>query len=205
MKKTLTLVAAPQQLPVDLNTFKIHARVRIDDESEDEYCNGLIAAATESLDGATGWLGRCLITQQWKLTVDSFPGSEKLLLPLPPLQAVNSIKYTDEAGAEQTVDAANYEVVKGGVGQGYLKLLPDKSWPARKSCTSVEIIFTCGYGGDPADVPFRIKQYIMAQAGDMYMNREATIIGTTISPLPNIDTALNDYRWRDESDACGTA
>jgi len=204
LKNNLTLAAAPAQLPVDLNTFKIHARVRIDDETEDEYLNGLIAAATESIDGANGWLGRALITQQWKLTLHAFPGTGKIMLPLPPLQGVDSVKYIDAAGAEQTFAAENYEVVTAAE-QGYLRLLSGKAWPQAKSCEPVSVLFKCGYGGDPAAVPFRIRQYIMVQAADMYNNREANLVGTNIAPVPGVDTMLNDFRWRDESDACGTA
>lgn len=198
MKYNLTLAAAPAQLPVDLNTFKVHARVRIDDDAEDEYLNGLIAACTEEIDGANGWLGRALITQQWKLTLPAFPCDRKIMLPLPPLQSVDSITYIDADGAGQTFAAENYEVVTDAQ-QGYLRLLSGKSWPSAKSCENVSVLFKCGYGGDPAAVPFRIRQYIMVQAADLYNNREANLVGTNIAPVPGMDTMLNDYRWRDES------
>ena len=49
---------APTSTPVSLDEAKIHCRV--DHTDEDDLITGLIAAATENLDGCGGILGRAL-------------------------------------------------------------------------------------------------------------------------------------------------
>ena len=83
--------------------------LRIDSDDEKTVVEGLIAGATNWIDGHTGWLGRAIGTQTWDLVYDEFPYGS-IELPMPPLQSVTGVYYIDSAGIEQTMDPASYSV-----------------------------------------------------------------------------------------------
>ena len=91
-------------------------------------------------------------------------------LPLPPLQAIDSITYIDPAGDEQMLAPDRYQVV--GVGSafsGWIAAVPATTWPAtRCQGEAVSITFRCGYGDSWNDVPEGIRQGITAMAVAMY-------------------------------------
>ena len=72
-----------------------------------------IAAAQATIDGPTGWLGRSVGLQTLEATVDGrWPTCTNLdwQLPFPPIRAITSVKYTDEAGVERTIDPSQYSL-----------------------------------------------------------------------------------------------
>ena len=64
------LIDPPATEPVTVAEAKAHARIDIDDD--DAMVAALITAARQWVEDTTG---RCLITQQWKLTLDNWPAS----------------------------------------------------------------------------------------------------------------------------------
>lgn len=179
---------------------EIKTHLRITNTLEDDYIYDLIDAATAEIDGQDGWLGRALLTQTWRLTLDYFPRwrnphGNKIILPLPPLQGISSVKYIDENGTQQTMDGAAYTVVTGST-PGYIIPAYNTSWPGtRRDGAAVEIEYVCGYG-EAADIPPDIKQYLKMRIGDFYNSRETVIIGTTPTPLPWVDAMLANKRVR---------
>ena len=72
----LTLITAPTVSPISLQQAKDHLRIsHSDDDDKVQLC---IDAATSFVDGEDGFLGRCLVTQTWELTIDTFPDNEIL-------------------------------------------------------------------------------------------------------------------------------
>jgi uncharacterized phiE125 gp8 family phage protein len=112
----LTLITPPAAVPLSMAEARAHLRLE-DDQSEDALIAGFIRIATAWVDGAEGWLGRALITQEWELRIDCFPWRTRIVLPLPPLQAVTSIHYTDQTGAEQLLASDRYRVLSIGDAQ----------------------------------------------------------------------------------------
>ena len=88
------------------------ARVFMADDA-DSFVDLRLAAAQSQIDGPMGWLKRSVGEQVLELALDGFfhPGHCSIDLPLPPIVEVVSIKYRDDAGAEQTIDSASYEIV----------------------------------------------------------------------------------------------
>lgn len=205
MGRTLTRVAAPQDYPVSINDFKAH--MRLDDEacSEDgSELIGFIAAASESIDGAAGWLGRALITQTWRLDMAAADCRGEIVLPLPPFIEVVDIKYTDTAGVEQTIAPENYRVTVGD-GIATVSCVDGISWPSTADRTdALRITYKCGYGAARA-VPAPIKTYIKMLAAEFYNMREFTIIGTISNTPPHLLNMLEGYRVRGLLDDTGTA
>jgi uncharacterized phiE125 gp8 family phage protein len=163
----LKRIAAPVSLPVTLEQAKLWLRVSSDDELD--TIDALIRAAAEKLDGAAGCLNpsRALAPQTWEAQLDGFP-SGSVALPIVPVTAIVSVKYTDGDGAEQTVDPATY-ALQGDEWSASLTLATDASWPATGSGTATaRIRFTAGY----AQLPAALKQDVLTLVGWWFDNRD---------------------------------
>lgn len=166
----LTLITPPLQSAISLDLAKAHCR--IDHNEEDALLAAYIEAATNSLDGIDGALGRCLINQTWKLTLDSFP--DFIEIPLPPCQSITSLTYVDVNGAVQTLAPLNYQAVGlGGVSAATIYPAYGKSWPsARNQPEAVSVTFVAGYGASPSSIPEPIIARLLARIGALYAHRE---------------------------------
>lgn len=203
----LVLVEPPEALPVALP--EAFEELRLDEISDEALVKRKIEAATAEIDGRDGWLGRALITQEWDLILPGFPtesrlfswdylwmtyfrrGESEITIPLPPLQEIVEISYTDPVG--QTQQFSDYRVLSGEPA----RLLPDygTSWPAtREDPDAVRIRFKAGYGGYPEAVPAPIREYILAQVATGYDIRGRTVIGSITSEVPHIRHMLESYR-----------
>lgn len=191
-KPVLTLAEARAQCRIDaLGSPPVH--------EDDELLGRFVAGATAELEGMEGWLGRALLTQTWRLTLPGFPrcgsGSHSgVPLPLPPLQSVTSIGYTDPDGVEQTLAGSAYRVItEARVGR--VEPVYGTSWPStRTQSDAVKITFTCGYGADETDVPEDIRNYVRARTGQLYEHRELVIAGTIIAEVPHMRNSLESRR-----------
>lgn len=142
------LITPPAEQPVSLAEAKAHLRVTSNDD--DALIGSLIKAATAKLDGYSGLLGRALVTQTWAIDLDRF--GDRLRLPLRPIQSIETVKYYDAAGAQQTLAGASYALLADAIGS-YVALVPDASWPSTYGRSdAVRVTFVAGYG-DPEDVP----------------------------------------------------
>ena len=199
MKEYLTRILAPAKTPVAINDLKKHLRLREDDTAEDAYLTSILNAATGFIDGRDGWLGRCLISQKWRMVLDYFP--DKIIIPLPPLISVDSITYIDSDGDTQTISSANYRVVSD-IEPAIIEPVEGYSWPTPDCIdAAVRVNFTAGYGTDAASVPDMIRHYIKIVCGDMYANRESIVIGTIASRLEHIADMLENFRIRGATNA----
>lgn len=163
-------------------------------------------------------LGRKLITQQWKLLLDAFPGFGPFpvawgydpaygfvpsrythagtdLITLPwPTQTVDSVKYYDTSGVQQTLVAGtDYEVDTASL---MPRVVPayGASWPAtNRQLNAVEITFTAGFGLAAA-VPEDIKSWMLLMVEHYHENRGAMVDTPTLKTLPFIDGLLDEHR-----------
>lgn len=173
--------------------------------------DGLIAAAVESatqeLDAGTGWLGRALCPQTWRLGLAAFPaGGGCIRLPYPPLIEIVSFDYTDTDGATQTLtEGTDFRILRDSDGNPYLYPTFNTFWPsdARADMDAVVIVFRCGYAtGSPEteDVPAIVKNFIRSRITETYDTR-GTFDNSAISrgqSLTNIPFALANLRvWND--------
>lgn len=189
MLRDVSVVTPPANSPISLDDAREHAR--IDGSVEDARLLGMINGAVGDLDGKDGWLGRALITQTLKLTMDRFP-SRKIKLPLPPLQSVSSVTYLDSDEVEQTVAAADYRVIINAT-PGFIELQSDKSWPSVGPYSdAVRIEYVAGYGDESA-VPQPIKEWLLATVADRFDNRAPTVIGAPSSRLSFTDRMLDSF------------
>jgi len=185
---SLSIVTQPAVEPLSLAEAKAH--LRVDHNDEDELIQIYIRAAREYLEGPYGFLGRCLVTQTWRLTLDEFPTAE-IKIPLPPLQDVVKVAYDDSLGNEITINPDDYYVDSSSQ-PGWV--VPVSSWPTPlDAVNAVRIDFITGYPADTgssppdltANIPFNIKAGMLLMIGNMYENREDDIVGTITAKLPH--------------------
>lgn len=195
----LKLVEAPAKEPLGLEVVWNH--LRLDDfasaEEHPDYTlvQSLIKTARKHLEGKDGWLGRAFITQKWDLYMDAFPCDGIIRIPLPPLQEIVEIHYTDCAGTEQLLDDSNYLVdtvsEPARVTPAYSKV-----WPStRQQINAVRITFLAGYGDEPENIEEPLLQAMLLLIGHYYEHREAVSEAQSIQTLPMaVDALCAPYR-----------
>lgn len=144
--KTITPVSAE---PVSLQEARTQCKlVDGDDTTHDALITGLITAARESAEHYTQ---RALAPVTLEAALDEFPACDASFnLPMPPVVSITSIKYTDTAGAEQTLDEDAYDLSTYGDSRK-VYLINGYSWPATKCVPdAVRVRFVAGYD-NPAD------------------------------------------------------
>ena len=182
-RPALTLVTPPASEPVTLAEAKAWARV--DSADEDAVLTGLVAAARAA---AEEYLGRSLVTQTWKLTLDPcgrrgewFEGTYDLPvdyfdgdlprafdLPRGPVASVTSVTTYDPSNVAALFAAPNYRLDAAGA---RLLLNPNAYWPGNlRAAGGCEIVYVAGYGKS-SSVPQPIKTGILIHAASLYEQR----------------------------------
>lgn len=182
------VVVTPPNPVVTLDEAKAHLRVDFDDD--DDLITGLVAAATDVLDGPDRRLRRCIGVQVLQATLPGFPWAHSLRLPYGPVSAVNDITYIDVCGSEQHLDPDAYRLLAGD----RLQLKPYECWPRTRFCRDpVQITYTAGY----SDTPPALKSAILLTVGDLYENREAQFVLASKSgvvPNPTVERLIAPFR-----------
>jgi uncharacterized phiE125 gp8 family phage protein len=163
----LKLITAPTSEPVTTDEAKLW--LRLDSDAEIDVVARLITTARQLLDGADGYLGRCIAEQTWALVLDRFPCERWVEIPLPPLLEIVSVKYLYSAGAEQTYASSNYRIDSDDW-CGRILLNSGSFWPDT-ICerASVTITFKAGYANG---APEGLKNEILRLVGVWFDNRE---------------------------------
>jgi len=161
------------------------SHLKLDEGDDDVFLTGAIAAATASLDGPDGWLGRALGVQTLEARLDHFGAQcgSAVRLRYPPIVDIVSVTYLDWNGTEQTLAAGAYELR----GRDFA-LAWGQSWPsARAHPEAVRIRYRAGY----AQIPAPIKQAILLMVGDLYRNRGTVTVGAVVAATPMSTTVEN--------------
>lgn len=168
------LLTPSATLPVTYDEAAEHLRVDSDDEQE--YIEGLLAAAREYVEGVTG---RSTLSATYRLTAPSWDsiatennGANVIVLDRAPLVSVTHVKYIAEGGASLTTLASgNYTVMTtyepGGIFFASSYELPDLN---TERPDAVEIEFTAGYASI-ADVSPGLRHAIKLLTAHWYENR----------------------------------
>lgn len=167
---TTRQITPPAALAVLLSDAKDTLRIDQADTAFDAQLTLWIKAVTEEAEGAAN---QVFITQHLRMTLDAFPTATLLRVPdaivlRAPLISVESVKYIDTVGQQQTLDPASYvvitDVVPGRVVPAY-----GLAWPATLNRAAVVTVdFTAGYGPDATTVPQRAQLYILARLAEQW-------------------------------------
>ena len=187
---SLTLVTAAATDPVALSEAKLHMRIATTVTDDDDSITKLIAGATKY---AQDFMRRQFVTATYDLFLDKF--STEILIPLPPTQSITTVKYTDDAGVQQTLASSVYQL-DTNTKPARLREAFNQTWPTtRQEMNAVEIRFLAGYGV-ATTVPESIKTAIKMLVAHWYENAEATIVGPNIKDIP---LGVQDLLWADRN------
>lgn len=190
MTLVLKRTVDPTVEPVSLTEAKNHLRVDIADD--DVLISSKIMAAREYFEWATN---RALINQTWRLSLNEWPGGDRIVLPRRPLSSVTSVVYTNSAGVATTWAAANYDVDTES-DPGLLRLAYGISWPTvtLRPTNPIQITFVAGYGAAATSVPEHMRQAVLLLAGYWYENREGVNLGQGYTAL-SLPFAIDSLIW----------
>lgn len=129
----------------------------------DDVVDALIAAATEELDGPTGWLGRAIGRQTLELRLLGFPCRGGIMLPLPPVASVVSLTYSNGSGGDVAMPPSDIALETDC-------LVAPVGWPSGEN---VRIRYVAGYEA----VPSRVKVAVQLRVGELaqQMGRDVTL------------------------------
>ena len=177
----LIVTTPPTVWPVLLAEAKQHLRVSASDE--DAQIGVLIKSAVRHIENT---LGRTLAVQSYRLTLDAF--ADAIELPRGPVASVESVKYIDVNGAEQTIPTSVYTVDVVSRKQ-WVVLNAGETWPETLDAINVVTVdYTAG------DTPEDLFHAVLFLIGHFYLNREAaTERGGQELPLA-VDSLLLPYR-----------
>lgn len=192
----------PAEILAMLSVAELKANERIVHTIEDSIFEDCILEAYDWLAGASGWLGRSVLTETWTCKLPGFQaiefgsdsssrptitwvGADVLKLPRPKMATLVHVKYRDadnvlttlyNAAASPPVTSSVFHAVIGGT-FGMLALASGQSWPVTYDRPdAVEIKYTAGFG-DGASVKANHRSLVKALkllAADFYQNREDT-------------------------------
>lgn len=158
--------------------------MRVEGNHDDALITGLVAAATDHLDGWSGVLGRALVTQTWQ---QDFAGFGCMRLRLDPVASIAGIDYFDAENQQRELAAETYALRVDQRG-AYVDLAVNGIWPQTfMRVDAVSVRYVAGSG--VADVPAAIKVAIMLMVATWYNNPEG-VSDTAGVELPHAARAL---------------
>lgn len=185
------IITAPSFEP--LSVADVSEYLRLDDSPTDTaLISALITAARQHLEN---YLNRFIAEQTVELALTGWKDKIDLSAPL---QSVTSVKYLDENGAEQTLNANQYIVdtysEPASIYPAYNVTYPNLYDQENNVKIRYVVGFTSGSSPDTNPLPDPLKFAMMLIIGDLYANREGAIVGTIHEVNPTIQNLLQFYR-----------
>lgn len=191
--------AATPALSVD-DDVKPH--LRIDHDAEDTKLLGYVDAAAGLINAPFGHLGRSLISQTLRLTLDGVPPTV-IYLPGPPVTEVKKIEvrgsddtFTTIYDSVAVIDTIN--LMSDLTAEPAMIWADDTiGWPSdiKGGIDSVRVEYVAGYD-DANSIPKPIRQWLLTRVGEMYRDPEASVLGLTSTELKHAVRALDNWKVR---------
>ena len=168
------LKTAPASEPITTVNAKLFLKVT--NTAEDTLIANMVKAARGYLET---FAKRSFITQTWQLYLDRFPYEIELYYGT--VASVESIKYIDADGTEQTLSASLYQT---DLVSNPARIMPavDQDWPdiqtGRMNAITVEYI------AGSATVEEKVISAIYLLLGHIYANRQDVVVGSQVNKMP---------------------
>lgn len=202
LRPVSTLVTAASVEPITATQAKLY--LRVDHSSDDALIATLITTARQWIESYTR---RSLIDQVFDLAYPGFfSTSAPLFVPYAPLVAANkvaSVKYYDTDDALQILDASYYRVHASAgahAGRAWIEITSAAIIPALSTTITHPVVVraTCGYGSTAASVPPGIISALYLMLGDLYEQRQESVIGVSVSKASlTVERLLAPYRLKE--------
>jgi uncharacterized phiE125 gp8 family phage protein len=168
-----------------MEEIKLHLRIPEGETAEDALLDGLQDAAIEYVENHTN---RKLMTQRWKVYFDDWSTGDSFEIPYPPLQSIPStgVVYTNSTNDSTTYGSTKWQSDTVSEPGRLVREYEESSWPTTATLHNknpIAIEFVCGYTTG-SNVPQSIKQAMLLIIGDLYENRENSMVGQPITTVP---------------------
>lgn len=213
-------ITPPQAEQIDLATAREQLRLVAfgspPEHRDDAWITENIPVAREWCES---WSGRSLCVRTLELGLEFFPSGyaagqqqplpffasldhQGVLLPMPPLVQVVSVKYLDGDGTEQVMDPGAY-YIDDYASPAVLYPIPGTTWPVAQFMRkeAVRIRYICGYSFDSDSpqlwpMPRVFRSAMLLVLGHLNENRENTS-EVTIEEIPlGAQSLMEHYRVR---------
>ena len=183
---TSILITAPAVEPLTIADMRAH--LRLASEAEDALLADYIKAAREHVERLTG---RALITQGWRLYLDSWPEGRVVRLPVGPLQNIDSITVYDASGTPHALSPDKWSLGRE-LAPARVKISLDIG-VSSSAMMGAEIEFSAGYGATANAVPEAFKQAIRLLVAHWFEHREEG--GVVLDSIPHgVDRLVSPYK-----------
>ena len=146
-----TLLSGPAAEPVSLADMK--ARLRLLTTDDDRLVTTLIAAARAHLESV---LSVALLSQTWRLSLEDWPTSGAIRLPIRPLRRLIALRAYGSDGVAVSVPVAGCVTVTGTAAE--LRLPQNLPVPGRP--LGLEIEYEAGFDTPPPDLIEALTQLV---------------------------------------------
>jgi uncharacterized phiE125 gp8 family phage protein len=180
-----TQVTAPATEPISLEEAKEY--LRVDHSVEDSLITAFIKAARSKVENDT-W--RKLITQTWKLSMDTNEVKKFVGVTGSPIQSISHVKYFDINVIQQTLSTGSYQANLLNE-PAIIEFNPIPTMATMMN--AMEIQFVCGYGV-AASVPEDLKLAMKLLIGHWYEHRESVTVGNMKEIPMAYDALISPYR-----------
>jgi len=185
MMVELTSVASAV-LPVD--ELADHLRLAqgfADDGNLDSQLESCLRAALSAIEAR---VGKALFQRRFALSLNAWQSDVSHVLPIAPVQAIESVKIVSRAGIETLVDAARFTLRPDA--QRPMIAAVAGSLPNPAQGGGIEIEFVAGYAADWVGLPADLRQAVLIQAAQFYGQDSATDTGIAFA----VSVLLEPYR-----------
>ena len=197
----ISVVTAATALPLVVAT-EVRTHLRIGHSAEDDALTQKLNSAIGELAAPIGWLGRSIMPQTLRLTLDG-PPPRVIYLPGPPVTKIETIKTRGDDDTLTTIydDGTSVDTIglKTDLTAEPALIWPDDDigWPSdiKQGPDSMRIDYDAGYA-DAASVPSEIKEWLLLRVGELYRDREASMLGIAGNPLHHAQYMLSNLRVR---------
>jgi uncharacterized phiE125 gp8 family phage protein len=139
--------------------------LRVDHADDDGLISTLIQSAREMVEARTG---RALMAQTWRVTLDDWPDSYRIALPLLPVLSITAVRVISAAGQGAVLASASYTLE---VQSDPPVLAVSTPLPPGRLRNGIEIDVVAGYGAAASDCPETLRQAMRLMLGAAYARR----------------------------------
>jgi uncharacterized phiE125 gp8 family phage protein len=189
-----SLVSSATGTVIDLEEIKRHLRIPIGFTHDDDYLESLRDVAINWVEEYTN---RKLAYQRWKVHLDNWPSGDCITIPYAPLSSAptTAVRYTDSDSSTVTFSSSQWELDTDSI-PGRLCLKYNEDWPTATlwNVNPITVEFRCGHGNSSSDIPVEIRQAMLLVIGDLYENRENTLLGVVPHKLKAAERLIASKR-----------
>jgi uncharacterized phiE125 gp8 family phage protein len=167
-RHTLRVVTPPTSEPVTIAEAKMQLHIGASDDSHDVELSAMIAAAREEWERDTS---TALITRTIEHRTAKF--ESVIRLTISPVASIESIKYIDQDGAEQTVASGDYYLDLDEVRFKSSFVRPQ----LENRSEAVKIRYIAGYGADSRFCPELDRMAIRLSLANRFEDRDMISAG----------------------------